>query len=178
MKSKKSLSRCKDVRRSARRNGFTLMELLIVMAIIAILSLMALASISMYTRRANGLSAVNSVQKIVQAQMMYAETYPANGFACKLESLGGDPASGPPSATNAQLIPADLASGLKQGYVFTLNCTDKVTSNNVDRYNGYTVTAAPQTVHKTGDRGFCSDETGQIKYDPSGGTVCTQLLGQ
>jgi len=164
--------------RSARRDGFTLMELLIVMAIIAILSLMALASVSMYTRRANGLSAVNSLQKIVQAQMMYSETYPANGFACKLDSLGGNATAGPPSPTNAQLIPPDLATGFKQGYTFTLTCTDKVTANNVDRYNGYTVTAAPQTVGRTGDRGYCTDESGQIKYDPSGGTVCTQNLGQ
>ncbi len=154
------------------------MELLIVMAIIAILSLMALASISMYTRRANGLSAVNSLQKIVQAEMMYSETYPANGFACKLDSLGGNAQAGPPSPTNAQLIPPDLATGFKQGYVFSITCTDKVTSNNVDRYNGYTVTGVPQTVGKTGDRGYCTDETGQIKYDPAGGTVCTQNLGQ
>ncbi|MEI9969367.1 MAG: hypothetical protein WDM87_12365 [Terracidiphilus sp.] len=52
------------------------MELLIVMAIIAILSLLAIASISVYTKKANALSAVNSLQKIVQAQMMYEESYP------------------------------------------------------------------------------------------------------
>jgi type IV pilus assembly protein PilA len=178
MNCKQYLSRSHRGRRSAHSNGFTLMELLIVMAIIAILSLMALASISMYTRRANGLSAVNSLQKIVQAQMMYSESYPANGFACKLDVLGGSPTAGPVGPANAQLIPTDLASGFKQGYTFTLTCTDKVTSNNVDRYNGYTVTATPQTVGKTGDRGFCTDESGQIKFDPSGGSVCTQNLGQ
>jgi len=39
------------------------------------------------------------------------------------------------------------------------------------------VTAVPQAVNKTGDRGFCSDENGGApKYDPAGGTNCTQLL--
>ncbi|MGO8932205.1 MAG: type IV pilin protein, partial [Terracidiphilus sp.] len=76
MNSKSSRNRA---RRLSTTNGFTLMELLIVMAIIAILSLLAIASIGVYTKRANSLSAVNSLQKIVQAQMMYAESYPATG---------------------------------------------------------------------------------------------------
>jgi type IV pilus assembly protein PilA len=165
-------------RRPALANGFTLMELLIVMAIIAILSLLALASVSVYIRRANTLSAVNSVEKIVQAQMMYSESYPANGYACSLQALGGDPHSGPPSVTSAQVLPPDLASGFKSGYTFSLACKDKVSVNGVDRFNSFEVTAVPQTVGKTGDRGFCSDESGQVKFDPLGGTNCTQLLGQ
>ena len=173
-----SKSRRNLARRLSSPNGFTLMELLIVMAIIAILSLLAIASISVYTKRANALSAVNSLQKIVQAQMMYAESYPANGYACSLEALGGDPHSGPRTPTSAQLLPSDLASGFKQGYEFNLACSDKVTANNVDRFNSFTVTAKPQSVGKTGDRGYCDDETDQIKFDPTGGVNCTQILGQ
>jgi type IV pilus assembly protein PilA len=41
---------------------------------------------------------------------------------------------------------------------------------------GYQITAVPQTLGKTGDRSFCSDESGNIKYDPTGGTNCTQNL--
>ncbi len=162
---------------SATLNGFTLMELLIVMAIIAILSLLAIASISVYTKRANALSAVNSLQKIVQAQMMYEESYPANGYACTLAALGGDPHSGPPTPTSSQLLPSDLASGFKQGYEFSIACGDKVTSNNKHRHS-FTVIAKPQSVGKTGDRGYCDDETDQIKFDPTGGVNCTQTLGQ
>jgi len=165
-------------RRTAAPNGFTLMELLIVMAIIAILSLLAIASIGVYTKHANSLSAINSVQKIVQAQMMYEESYPATGYACSLDALGGDPHTGPPTLTSSQLLPQDLASGFKQGYVFTITCSDKVTVNNVERANGFIVTAKPQTEGKTGDRSYCSDETGQIKFDPAGAIPCTQLLGQ
>jgi type IV pilus assembly protein PilA len=50
--------------------------------------------------------------------------------------------------------------------------------NSVDRDNSYTITGVPQSVGKTGDRGFCSDQSGTIKFDPAGGTNCTQLLGQ
>ena len=154
------------------------MELLIVMAIIAILSLLAIASIGVYTKRANSLSAVNSVQKIVQAQLLYNEAYPAIGYACTLDALGGDPHSGPPTATSAQLLPADLSTGFKQGYQFTIACSDKVTVNNVERANSFIVNAKPQTEGKTGDRSYCSDETGQIKFDPTGAVPCTQTLGQ
>jgi len=178
MNCKSSLSCRNRARRLTTTNGFTLMELLIVMAIIAILSLLAIASIGVYTKRANSLSAVNSLQKIVQAQMMYAESYPATGYACTLEALGGDPHSGPPTPASSQLLPSDLASGFKQGYEFTIACGDKVTANNVDRFNSFTVTAKPQSVGKTGDRGYCTDESGQIKFDPAGGVNCTQTLGQ
>ena len=179
MNRKSLLCDSERTRRTIRPNGFTLMELLIVMAIIAILSLLAIASIGMYTKRANQLSAVNSVQKIVEAEQMFQESYPSLGFACTLAALGGDPHSGEtPTATSAQLLPQDLASGFKQGYEFNVVCADKVTTNNVDRYNSFTVTAKPQTVRKTGDLGYCSDESGQIKFDPAGGLNCTQLLGQ
>ena len=157
-------------------NGFTLMELLIVMAVIAILSLMAIASITMYTKHANALSAQNSLDKIVQAEMLYSNNYPNLGYACSLVALGGDPHSGPPSATKAQLLPDDLATGLKQGYMFTITCGDEVTSGSTTRHNSYTVVAKPQTVGKTGDRTYCTDETRVIKCDPAGGTECTQNL--
>lgn len=157
-------------------NGFTLMELLIVMAIIAILMLIAIPTVGSLKKRADDLSAIKSVQAIQQAEMQYESTYPANGYACTLTALGGDPSAGAPSPAAAQLIQPDLSSGFKQGYIFTIsNCT-KVTVNSTDRYTGYTVTAVPQTVGKTGDRAFCSDQFGTIKADPAGGTNCTQSL--
>ena len=71
---------------------------------------------------------------------------------------------------------SDLASGIKSGYIFAIsNCT-KVNLNGTDRITGYQITAVPQTVGKTGNRGFCSDEFGTIKSDPAGGTNCTQPL--
>jgi type IV pilus assembly protein PilA len=158
-------------------NGFTLMELLIVIAIILILMLMAIPTIGVMKRNANETSAINSVRAIIQAQIQYSDSFPANGYACSLQALGGEPGSGPPTPTSAELIQADLASGYKSGYVFAItNCT-KVTVSNTDRITGFTVTAVPQAPGKTGNRGFCSDENGgSPKYDPTGGTNCTQLL--
>jgi type IV pilus assembly protein PilA len=74
------------------------------------------------------------------------------------------------------MIQPDLSSGFKSGYIFTVACKDKITVNSVDRYNSYTVTAVPQTVGKTGNRGFCSDQFGTIKVDPAGASSCTQIL--
>jgi type IV pilus assembly protein PilA len=157
-------------------NGFTLMELLIVIAIILILMLMAIPTIGSLKKKANETSAINSVQTINKAEIQYQSTFPANGYACSLQALGGDPAAGAPSTTSAQILQPDLASGDKSGYIFNItNCT-KVTINGQDRYTGYTVTAVPETVGKTGDRGFCSDQFGTLKQDPAGGTNCSQPM--
>jgi len=158
------------------QHGFTLMELLIVIAIILILMLMAIPTIGSLTKKGNETSAINSVQTIVKAELQYQSTYPANGFACTLPALAGDPNSGPPSPGSAQILQGDLPSGYKSGYVFTLTCKDKITVNGTDRSNGYSITAVPQTIGKTGDRGFCADQFGSIKYDPAGGTNCSQNL--
>ncbi len=163
-------------RNRQRANGFTLMELLIVIAIILILMLMAIPTIGSLTKKGNETSAINSVQTVTKAEIQYQSSYPANGFACTLAALGGDPAAGAPTPAASQILQGDLISGYKSGYIFTITCNNKVTINGTDRSNGYTITAIPQTVGKTGDRGFCSDQFGTIKSDPTGGTNCTQNL--
>lgn len=168
-------------RRNARRraaNGFTLMELLIVMAIIAILMLIAIPTMGNMTRYANETSAQQSVRAINMAQTQYSSTFPSNGYACSLTALGGDPHSGPPTPTNAEMLQQDLATGIKSGYSFAISNCVKNTQSGSDRVTGYTIMATPLTVGKSGNRTFCSDESGQIKFDPTGGTNCTQLLTQ
>ena len=165
-------------RRDVRPNGFTLMELLIVMAIIAILMLIAIPTVGSLKKKANELSAQKSIQTIITAENMYESNYPTSGFSCALASLGGDPKSGAPSATSAQLIQPDLASGLKSGYIFTVANCSKINAGGGDRITGYTVTAVPQTVGSTGDRAYCADQSGIIKFDPAGGSNCSQTLGQ
>jgi type IV pilus assembly protein PilA len=166
------------VNRATQPNGFTLMELLIVIAIILILMLMAIPTIGGLKKQANETSAMNSVQVIMKAEMQYESTFPSTGYTCSLAALGGDPKSGAPTPAAAQLLQADLASGIKSGYIFSIgNCT-KASTNGNDRITGYQITAVPETVGKTGNRGFCSDEFGTIKADPAGGTNCTQNVGQ
>jgi type IV pilus assembly protein PilA len=153
--------------------GFTLIELLIVMSIMLIIMAFAVPQMLKVKKTADETSAIQSIRTISSAESSYNGSY--SGYACPLSSLGGDPKSGAPSATAAQLLdPTLAATGQKSGYTFTVTCGSKVTINNQDVYNSYTLTAVPQTVGKTGDRGFCSDENNIIKFDPAGATNCTQ----
>jgi type IV pilus assembly protein PilA len=157
-------------------SGFTLIELLIVMSLILILMTLAVPQMLKLTKTAHETSAMQSLRTIVQAQLQYNSQYPANGFSCSLQQLGGDPKSGAPTAQSAQLIDPGLAAGNKAGYAFAItNCT-KVTVNNQDMYTGYEVTGVPNSVGKSGDRGFCADENNKITFDPAGGTNCTQPI--
>jgi type IV pilus assembly protein PilA len=160
----------------AQSAGFTLMELLIVISIIVILMLIAIPTANTIRKHTDEVSAQKSLQTIEQAQSMYATNYPVNGFACTLQALAGEGTAGPPSPTSAQLISGQLATGIKDGYIFTINNCTKVTVNNTDRVTGYVLTAVPATPGKTGDRGFCVESGGPIKMDPAGGTNCTQMV--
>jgi type IV pilus assembly protein PilA len=164
--------------REERHNeeGFTLIELLIVMSVMLILMTLAIPQLLKLTKQAHETSAVQSVRTIGQAELQYNSAYPANGFACSLPVLGGDPKSGAPTAQAAQLITPDLASGQKAGYTFAITNCSKVTVNNQDMYTSYEITAVPNAVGKTGDRGYCSDENNNIRFDPAGGTNCTQPI--
>jgi type IV pilus assembly protein PilA len=152
------------------------MELLIVISIMLILMLIAIPNMMNLKGQANETSAIQSLRAIHEAEIQYQINYPANGFACSLAQLGGSSTSGPPSPQSAQLLQADLAGGQKSGYTFNItNCT-KTTVNNQDMYTGYEVTAVPQSVGKTGHRGFCTDMSGEIRADLAGGTNCTVPL--
>jgi len=159
-----------------REAGFTLVELLIVMSVILILMTLAIPAMQSVIRRGNETSAIASLRDLNTQEGQYASTYPQHGFACSLPALGGKQGSAPPGPEAAQLIPDDLSSGTKAGYTFTISGCSKSTINNVDQYNSYIITAVPNSVGHSGNRGFCTDENAQIRYDPKGGTNCTELL--
>ena len=169
-----ALDRVRAVRRS--EEGFTLIELLIVMSVMLILMTLAVPQLLKLRKQAQETSAVQSLRTIGQAELQYNSAYPANGFSCSLASLGGDPKSGAPTAQGAQLLDVGLAAGQKAGYTFAItNCT-KVTINNQDMYTSYEITAVPQSIGNSGDRGFCSDANNIIRFDPAGGSNCTQPI--
>ena len=171
-------SRAQDSKSTGGRelsNGFTLMELLIVMGIITVLMLIGFPTYKSVMKHVRELSAKKSMQTIQQAEMMYQSNYPSKGFACDLKYLGGESAPGtPPSATASQMLPDELAKGNKDGYNFIITNCAKNAQSGSERVDGYTITAVPTTVGKTGDLGFCSDEGGVLKQDPQGGTNCTE----
>jgi len=163
-------------RHKKEMTGFTLIELLIVMSVILILMTLAIPQLLKLRKTANETSALQSVRTIGQAEMSYSSAYPAQGYACTLAALGGKAGSGAPSPEAGQFINEDLASGSKSGYTFTISGCTKTTVNNIDQYNSYTINAVPNSVGHSGNRGFCADENAQIRFDPKGGTNCTELL--
>jgi type IV pilus assembly protein PilA len=162
--------------RTNRQSGFTLMELLIVMSIMIILMLIAIPNFISMKAQADETSAIQSLRAIYQAQIQYQTDFPANGFACALPALGGNASAGPPSAQAAQVLQGDLATGQKSGYTFNIVNCNKVNVNNQDMYTSYEATAVPQSIGKSGHRGFCIDSAGEIKSDPAGGTNCSQPI--
>jgi type IV pilus assembly protein PilA len=151
--------------------------LLLLVPLALIVAAIAIPQVFRFRKTANEASAVLVMRTIAQAESTYNITYPANGYACTLAALGGDSSSGSPTAQSAQLIdPTLAASGHKSGYSFTLTCGTKVTLNDQDSYTSYQLTAVPDQINKTGDKGYCSDQDGVLKFDPDGGTNCTQPM--
>lgn len=98
-----------------KQEGFSLIELLIVVAIILIIAAIAIPNLLRARIAANESSAVASVRTLNTAQISYNSAYPTVGFASSLANLGGT-SCGPPSSTGACLIDTQLAGGTKSGY--------------------------------------------------------------
>ncbi len=156
--------------------GFTLVELLIVMSVILILITLAIPGFERVHIKADQTSAIASVRMLNSMEAEYNSNYPSHGYACSLATLGGKAGSGTPTPEAAQQIPEDLATGAKTADNFVVSNCAKNTVNNVDQYNSYQITATPVAVGRSGNNGYCSDETGQIRFDPKGGSNCTEIL--
>lgn len=149
--------------------GFSLIELLIVVAIILIIAGIAIPSLISAKIAANDGSAVGSLRTINTAQVTYASAYPAVGYASTIAALGPAAASGctTPSSANACLIDwvvsnATTAANAKSGYYFAMGV---VTANGVNF--SYTAGGAPASFNHSGVRGFCSNEDGVLRYTPA-----------
>ena len=137
-----------------RRRGFSLIELLIVIAIILIIITIAMPKLTNAKKFAQETAALRAIQTIHTAEVQYNSQY--GRYAVSLTELG-PPASGAASAASADLIGNDLANGTKQGYKFTL------TGNN----GGYIVNANPVNYGTDGNKTFYSDQT-MVIHENSG----------
>jgi len=149
-----------------QKNGFSLIELLIVVAIILIIAAIAIPTLTRARVAADESSAVGSIRTINTAEISYTAAYPATGFATNLTYLGGA-APCTPSTTTGCFIDSLLSSGnpsIKSGYTFTLGvgACAAATPNNC-----YSIISAPQFSAYTGAKYFCSFEDGVVRSSSS-----------
>jgi type IV pilus assembly protein PilA len=140
-----------------RQKGFSLIELLIVVAIILIIAAIAIPNLLRAKMAANEASAVGSMRTINTTLVDYSTTY--GGYSPSLASLGG-PAGGSATSSSAELIDAVLAGGTKSGYTFSYTTGATDSNGNI---LAYTITGIPTSVGTTGQRRFFTDQTGVIR---------------
>jgi type IV pilus assembly protein PilA len=145
--------------------GFSLIELLLVVAVILIVAAIAVPNFLKSRLRANEASAVASLRVINTAAVTYSIIYPDMGFPAQLTTLGGaNPCSA--SSTQACLVDDSLSQGNKSGYSFVLTGDGAVPSVS------YIIMGTPQAIGSSGQRMFCTDQTSVVHYDPTG-SGCT-----
>lgn len=162
-----------------QERGFSLIEVLIVVAIILIISAIAIPSYLHSKIAANEASAVYSIRTINTAQTTYATTYPTLGYANTLNQLASAAWAAPASSANAGVL--DWVLGCtseicpKSGYNFQL-ANVPITPPAGEPISAYSVWGTPITIGTTGYGGFCSDNMNPIVVDPLGESACTMAL--
>jgi prepilin-type N-terminal cleavage/methylation domain-containing protein len=153
------------------QRGFSLIELLIVVAIILVIAAIAIPNMMRSRIAANEASAVNSLRTLTTAENTYYSTYPTFGFACNLKSLGGGKI--PPDNTAAGIIEDNLANGQKSGYTFINGVCTKAGALTT----GYEYSAAPTSPGSSGVRYFCVDTSGTLRFSSTDVPSC-YAIGQ
>ena len=147
-----------------KEKGFSLIELLIVVAIILIIAAIAIPNLLRSKMASNEAAAVAALRTINTSSVAYSTSYGA--YPGALASLG--PMTGTsPDSTTADLIDSVLALGIKSGYNITY------TPGAGTPVGSYSITAAPVTLGVSGQRGFFTDQSGVIRADPAGSATAS-----
>ena len=165
-------SHCQNCKRRTRvgHSGFTLTELLIVIAIIGVIAAIAVPGLLRARRTGNEASAIGSLRALNSAESSYSAVAGKGGFAPLLATL----ASACP-ASNAAFISPDLSidPAVKSGYTITLGPSAVSSAgpsdcNGVATVTAYYTTAVPVSAGVSGLRAFASSGSGAIFFDPAG----------
>ena len=154
-----------------KQKGFSLIELLIVVAIILIIAAIAIPNLLRARIAANESSAAASIRTISTAELTYQTSYPTFGYAAKLADLGPADAgcSAGPAQGNACIIDYVLGQAgttAKSGYIFTAVPSKSAAGTVNDQY---AADANPQTVKTTGMKEFCAIEDNVVRFvNPAG----------
>src|SRR4051794_33925582 len=136
-----------------QRRGFSLIELLIVIAIILIIITVAVPKYQSAMKFARETAVMEGIKTIHSAEQLYYSTY--GKYATSLTELGPPTGGSSPSPSSGDFIDGTLASGVKGGYKFT------VSANN----GGYIVNANPVVFGVDGGRTFFSDQSHIIRQN-------------
>jgi prepilin-type N-terminal cleavage/methylation domain-containing protein len=160
--------------KGSKTRGFSLIELLIVVAIILIIAAIAIPNYWKARMAANESAATSAIRTINTAEISYIAAYPTVGYATITALAGASPCT--PSSATACFIDNNLATATappgKSGYVYGL----------VNAPSTYFISAVPNVPSTSGTRSFCSTEDGVIRYNSSGAAIgsragCAALLG-
>lgn len=144
-------AQAKGVKTRARMHGFSLIELLIVVAIILIISAIAIPNLMKAKISANEAAAASCIHAINTAEIAYSSAFPTIGYSASLSDLG---------PTGGGYIDSTLASGTKSGYNY-LYLQDTSTTPSL----AYTLNVDPISPGVSGQRHFYSDENNVTRYN-------------